>query len=114
MTDSNSGSRSVTKMMEIDEDPTVYEPQEGDVLEWCSHIRIEVDHVTSDGKVAIKDVPPGKHDTATIYPAGERPDPDPTKHPPLGIETWATTNETVSVEDLQRLLRHGWALKPTR
>lgn len=106
--------RSVSRMMELADHPGRYDPREGDVLEWCEHIRIEVDHVTPDGKVSIEDIPPNPSGAANVYLDGERPDPDPNRHPPLGITTWASDRGTVSIEDLQRLLRHGWELKGTR
>lgn len=106
--------RSVSERMAISEDPANYEPREGDVLEWCDHIRIEVGHVTPDGHVSIQDIPPNTTSDARLYVHGERPDPDPNRHPPLGITTWAGEDGTVSVEDLQRLLRHGWELSGTR
>jgi len=106
--------RTIAELMAINDDPTQYEPRAGDVLEWCDHIRVEVDHVTPDGKVALEDIPPNTTSDARIHLTGERPDPDPAKHPPLGISTWATDEGLVSPEDCQRLLRHGWELELTR
>lgn len=106
--------RSVSEMMAISDDPANYDPREGDVLQFCEHIRIEVDHVTPDGKVNVQDIPPNTSGGAMINIDGSRPDPDPNRHPPLGIETWASSKDLLSIEDLQRLLRHGWELKTTR
>lgn len=85
------------------------------MLEYCPHIRVEVKAVTSNGKVSIEDIPPRDPNVdATLYIDEERPDGDPLSVPPLGIETWATKDESPSVADLQRLLRHGWDLRQTR
>lgn len=103
--------RSVNRRIEIRDDPSVYRPKRGDILEFCPHIRIQVTAVTSNGKVSLRDLQPRPPEVDTVIHLDGRPDPDPNRVPPLGITTWASEGGTVSTADLQRLLRHDWELK---
>ena len=107
------GPRDVSDLMAIEDDPTKYRPQKGDILELCPHIRIEVKYVTSNGRVGVRDIQPRPSNVDNVIHLEGRPDPDPAKVPPLGVKTWATEKGALSVQDLQRLLRHGWSLRPS-